>query len=102
MTSSVFAPKSGETFNISATSTSASVTMTAIAAGADNLRIYNAGSGTVFVRMGRGAQTADASNSVPIPAGSVECFFKGGADTVAAVCASGNTATVYFTPGEGA
>jgi hypothetical protein len=101
MSINVFAPKRGETVNIAATATSASVTLSDSATNSSNMRVYNAGPSTVFLRVGVAAQTASATADMPIPAGGVENFYKGKADTVAAVCASGGTATVYLTPGEG-
>jgi hypothetical protein len=46
------------------------------------------------------AATAPTAN-MAIPAGVVEMFRKGAADTVAAICGAGGTATVYLTPGVG-
>jgi len=102
MTYDVFQQKIGKTTSISATSTSASVTLDSVGAAAENLRVFNAGPNTVFITWGVGSATATTTTNLPIPAGGVENFFKGpGADTVAAICASTQTATVYFTPGEG-
>ena len=71
-----------------------------IANNKSNLRVYNAGPNTAFVRFGSGAQTAVASDT-PIPAGLVENFFVEDSDNVAAICAATQTALVYFTPGNG-
>jgi hypothetical protein len=38
---------------------------------------------------------------MPIPVGSTELFTKGSAPNVAAICDAGNTAVLFFTPGEG-
>ena len=94
-----FSPNPGSTVSIAATTASASV---AVATGQDKasaVRVYNAGPSGVRVRWGVGAQTAVAGD-VLVPAGAVEVFSKGGADTIAAKCDSG-TATVEFTTGEG-
>jgi hypothetical protein len=101
MTMDVFSPKRGETVNIAATSSAASVTLSDAGKSSSNVRIYNAGPNIAFIRIGVGAQTADVTNSMPIPSGAVESFYKGQADTISAVCATGETAKVYFTPGEG-
>lgn len=90
-----------ETKTIAATSTSGSATFTAgTSATAKQCRVVNLGSSTAFIRFTTGASTA-VTTDMPIPTGAVEVFNKGGADTVSAVCASGTTATLYFTTGEG-
>ena len=109
-----FGPNFSKTKSISATSTSASVTLDATdvnytptwpnacpTGGHTAIRIVNAGPNTVFIRYGVGAQTAVATD-MPVLAGTVELFCKAGAaDTVAAICAATQTATVYITCGEG-
>ena len=109
-----FTPSLGVTKTISATSTSSSVTLDAVdvAATPSNpgagpwgghtvMRVVNAGPNTAFIRWGVGAQTAVATD-MPILAGAIEVFTKAGAvDTVAAICASTQTATVYVTCGQG-
>jgi hypothetical protein len=97
----VFYPAGNNTVNIAATATTSSVSLTnPIAANSPDVRIYNAGPNTVFVRWGIGAQTALATD-MPIPAGAIENFYKAQSDTFAAICAATQTATVYFTPGTG-
>lgn len=95
--SDLFQPMPGKSTSISATGTTASAT---VPAEAPQLRVFNLGPSTIFVRWGVGAQTAVATD-MAIPAGVVEMFHKGNADTVAAICGSGGTATVYLTPGVG-
>jgi hypothetical protein len=91
----------GPTISVAATAASASASYTeVIAEGAANIRVYNAGPNTAFVRFGFGAQTAVLTDT-PVPAGVIENFFVGAADTCAAICAATQTATVYFTPGNG-
>lgn len=98
----VFNPSGNNTVNIASTSTSGSVTLKdPIAGNSPNVQIYNAGPNLAFARWGVGAQTAVAATDVPIPAGAVVNFYKGAADTFAAICAAAQTATVYFTPGTG-
>ncbi len=91
-----FQPMPGKSTSISASASTASA---AVDNTAPQLRIYNAGAATVFIRWGIGAQTA-VTTDMAIPAGVVEVFSKGAADTVAAITASGS-ATVYLTPGVG-
>lgn len=91
----------GSTASISVTSTSASTTLDPCNALTNQvIRIYNVGPNTAFLRWGNGSQTA-VTTDTPIPMGAIENFFKGSSDTIAAVCASGQTATVYVTPGNG-
>jgi len=97
-----FNPSGNNTVSISGSSTSGSATLTnPIAGNSPNVRIYNAGPNTAFVRWGIGTQTAIAATDIPIPAGAIENFFKGQSDTFAAICAATQTATIYFTPGSG-
>ena len=92
----------GNSHTISATSTSASVTIpTQDAASSENVCVYNAGPSDTFIAIGTASATAVVTTSAPVPAGSVLNFYKGPHDTFAAVCNSGLTATVYFTPGNG-
>jgi hypothetical protein len=100
-----FTPINGAGVALSATTTSASTTFVAgTPAGtntvqATDVMIYNSGTTLGFCRWGVGAQTAVAAD-VPIPAGTVQVFFKATADTVACIMSSG-TATIYVMPGNG-
>lgn len=103
-----FAPDFAKTKSISATSTTASATLDALdvnsstnIGGFSVMRVVNVGPNTAFIRWGVGAQTA-LTTDMPVLAGTVETFTKGNStDTVAAICASGQTATIYVTCGEG-
>lgn len=109
-----FTPTLGKAKTISATSTSSSVTLDAVdvsstptpassgpSGGHSVLRITNAGPNAARVRWGVGAQTAIATDMLVL-AGNTEVFSKAGdADTVAAICASGQTASIDITCGEG-
>ena len=88
----------GATASISATSTSGSASVTAAN---NSVRVVNLGPNKAFIRWGVGAQTAVASTDMPVHNGATEIFDKGRADTLAAICASGETATLYLTSGEG-
>lgn len=93
-----FSPNS-PTLRVAATATSAGG---AISQDSNQLRIYNLGPNKVFVRWGSGAQTA-LTTDLPIPPGGVEVFTVGtGRTNVAAICDASETATVFFTTGEGA
>lgn len=121
MTSPVaFGPNFSKTKTISATATTSSVTLDATdvsstpsagsatpafiggpSGGHSVMRIVNAGPNTAFIRWGVGAQTALATD-MPILAGAIEVFSKAAdVDTVAAICAASQTATIYITCGEG-
>jgi hypothetical protein len=93
----LFQPMPGKSTSIAATATTASADVPAEAA---SLRVFNLGPSTIFVRWGVGAQTA-VTTDMAIPAGVVEMFHKGAANTVAAICGAGGTATIYLTPGVG-
>jgi len=108
------APNFSKTKSISATASTASATLDGTdvsstptpanagpSGGKSVMRIVNAGPNTAFIRYGVGAQTA-VTTDMPILAGTSELFSKGGdVDTVAAICASAQTATIYITCGEG-
>lgn len=92
-----FAPR-WQSQSISVTTTTASATLTKPLTRV--LRLYNAGSATVFVRVTEGASSAVVTD-MPIPSGGIETFTKLiTQDTVSAIAASG-TATLYITQGEG-
>jgi hypothetical protein len=95
--SNIFQPMPSKSTTIAATGTTASAT---VPAEAPSLRIFNLGPSTIFIRWGVGTQTS-VTTDMAIPAGVVEMFHKGRADTVAAICGAGGTSTVYLTPGAG-
>lgn len=88
-----------ETKTISATTTSSSQTFSATGAAATQVRVYNAGSVTAFIRWSLTSATA-VTTDMPIAPGTIELFNKGLNDTVAAITAAG-AATLYVTAGEG-
>lgn len=96
MTLKTFAPNGSATVSIAATTTSASVTLDQFS---NVVRVVNAGTDTVFIKFGKGATTATATD-MPVLASATETFTKGDNTTVAARAAT-TTATVYFTNGEG-
>jgi hypothetical protein len=115
-----FAPTFGKAKTISATSTSSSVTLDALdvsstpsvgsatpafvggpSGGHSVIRVVNAGPNAVRIRWGVGAQTAIATDMLVL-AGNTELFSKAGdVDTVAAICAATQTASVDISCGEG-
>jgi hypothetical protein len=71
-----------------------------------SVRIYNAGSATIFFKAGPASVEATTSDT-PIPSGAIEVFnltpmvdTAGGCSHIAAITAS-STATAYFTVGSG-
>jgi len=95
-----FSPDFTNTQTLAATATSANAALNAVDGNMNVLRVANAGPNTVFIRWGATAQTA-VTTDMPILAGTVEVFSKGAATNVAAICAAGQTATLYLTCGEG-
>jgi hypothetical protein len=102
-----FIPNMGGTQTIAATTTSASVTLTATDLQNTDLNLFNLGTGLVFCRWGNGAQTAVLTD-MPVPVGASRTFSKfpvvnpGQGVTQAVACITGSgTATVYVTTGVG-
>jgi hypothetical protein len=91
----------GDTVNLSVSSSSARVQITASSSGSSNVRIHNKGTVGLFVTFGGSSVTATTAAGIPIPVGAIEIFGLGNYDYVAAITASG-TATLYATPGQGA
>lgn len=98
----------GNTVQIAATSTSGNVAISAarpkVAELPGTMRVYNAGPNLVWIAQGAtSALTASGTTDLPVPAGNTEVFeMLGDTVFVAAICAAVQTATVYFTPGQGA
>lgn len=93
------------TTTISATQANASTLLTTNAVGAPACACYmitNAGPNTVFHTVTTGNGTAAVATSTPVLAGAIMIFSTAvGADTINTICNTGQTATVYVTPGEG-
>ena len=95
-----FTPSAAGTKTVAATTTSSTTQLNQADVGCSALMITNAGTGTAFVLIGKGAQTALIAGSVPILAGQTMVFDKPiDADNVGVISAS--TSTVYIVPGEG-
>ena len=89
------------TVNIVAATSTANVALGNTAGDAIDVRIFNAGSATVFVNFGGSSATAVLATSTPIPAGGVEIFSLGPSVTYVAAIVASSTHTIYFTPGMG-
>lgn len=92
------------TVTVSATSTTSATAFnpaSGSASGNSAARVYNAGPETVFIEFGDSSVVAVATTGMPVPAGAVEVFTTNRRAYIACICASGKTATVYVTRGEG-
>jgi hypothetical protein len=76
-----------------------SAEVTTLSASDNIVRIYNGGTGVVFIRWGTTAQTAVATDMAIAP-GAVEVFTKNNATRLAAIASSGS-GTLYITTGNG-
>lgn len=103
-----FQPTMGNTVSLSASSVSSRVLLGGQPSPAGQrfqVRIYNGGPDTAFIRFGDSTVTA-ATMDVPVPSGAIEVMSLTVPDNVttgaymAAITASG-TATLYFTTGVG-
>ena len=95
-----FSPQATGTIVISATQTAASTAFTTNAA--SSYMITNGGANTVFHTVTKAAATASVTTSTPVLAGAIMIFsMPEDAAFVNTICASGQSATVYVTPGEG-
>jgi hypothetical protein len=92
----VFTPSPGGSTTIGVTTSTASKT---IQSQPRQVRLYNSGDVAVFVRWGKGAQSA-VTTDMAIAPGATEAFTKEDADTIAAITESGS-ATLYITCGTG-
>lgn len=92
-----FAPNGADTVQLSASAASASVPVDPFS---NVVRVLNTGPNLAYIRFGA-AGVASTTARLPLPVGAAELFTKGNAAYVAAICDSGNTATLFFTAGEG-
>lgn len=97
--------QTGNTVSIAATVASGVVAISAPRANnpeiPGSMRVYNAGPDMAYIRQGPSATVA-TSVDLPVPAGNTEIFqMLGDTAQVAAICPT-STATIYFTPGQGA
>lgn len=99
----LFAPTGDDTANINVSSSTQRVKLGDIN-GRVQVRFYNAGTATVWIKFGDVTVTADTTNDIPIAPGLTGGFtvppVVGGSLYVAAI-AAGATGLIYFTPGTG-
>lgn len=95
-----FKPGQSATVSISCTTTTARAAITGAPGAEFQVRLYNAGSATVFVARGGSAVDATTS-SMPLPAGAIEVITCEAAVTHVAAITSSGTATLYITTGSG-
>jgi hypothetical protein len=105
MTMNPFHPTSGGTVSLSATSTTGAVALALVPGGQFQIRYYNKGPNTVFVKRGTSTVTA-ALTDYPLPSGIVEVVTvnnpdAGGVTHIAGICAATETATLYISIGSG-
>ena len=91
----MFSPSSGSTQTVAVGATSASVS---IDPQDTVLQLLNVGTAVVFIRMGRGAQTATVTDYPVLNGAVTEIAAFSGADTVAVISAAGGE-TLYVTTG---
>lgn len=84
---------------ISATSTAAA-TQLAVSP-CINVRVYNAGTGLVFIAFGPSTVAPALSTAVPVASGASVILGTSRQSYVGTICPTGATATVYVTSGEG-
>ncbi len=89
--------KSGPSVALSVTDAGQSTTL---AYNTDQARVYNEGPNDVRFTFGKGAQTVD-DQSILLPAGLVEVYTINDANTFAAKCKTGETATIHIVGGQG-
>lgn len=87
------------TVTLAATATTGRVQIQAAVGGTQNVRVYNAGTGAVFVNCGDVTVVATVAAGLPIAPGTVEII--GCNQTHIAGITSTGTATLYVTPGTG-
>lgn len=97
MTIKTFAPSGLDTVQLAATASTGSV---AIDRNSNVVRVLNAGPNLAYICFGNGSISATTAK-IPLPVGAAELFTKGAQDHAAAICDTGNTATLFFTAGEG-
>ena len=95
-----FTPLTALTQTVNATSTNTAVSFGLPAQRAQCMRVYNAGPNVAFVNF-VDTPAAVATADMPIAVGFAELFSKGLSGTVNVICAAGETAKVFLTPGQG-
>ena len=105
-----FTPLTGNTIAMSISTSSESDPVSKTTEGIANgsrVRIFNAGPNTVFVNFGESGVTAaipvedTGATGIPIPSGMVEIYEVGALTHIAAICDTGESATIFMTSGDG-
>lgn len=97
-----FSPSPAGTVVLSATSASGTATLAGLTDGP--VAVTNLGPNKAFIRFGGSSVTAVVPGSAgdyPVLAGTTQILDRGSSTTVAAICATGETATLYFSSGQG-
>ncbi len=99
--SKTFTPVTAGTVNIDVSGSSQRVSLALT--NANQVRIYNDGTATVWIDFGDSTITASTTASMPFPAGAVEDVTPPNCGTTlyVAAIAAGATGKIYFTPGTG-
>ncbi len=102
-----FVPNDASTVTISATATNATTALVNPGKGPYQVRLYNSGFKTVFIRFGTSNAVTAALTDIPVPPGALEIItLEGGVPAspithVAAICAATEVTTLYVTTGFG-
>jgi ABC-type uncharacterized transport system permease subunit len=92
----------GATVNLAVSNVTGNVALTAVGdQGGMEVRLYNAGSATVFVNFGISTVAATAAAGMPLPSGAIEIVTVGPLVTHLAAITAASTATLYATSGRG-
>ena len=86
---------------LAVTQTSANVAIPGPEARGLTLLISNVGSAWAYIRTGESGVTADTAAGMPIGPGTTQSLDLSDSTHLAAICATGQTTTLYLTPGEG-
>jgi hypothetical protein len=65
------------------------------------VRVFNAGTGTAYIRFGVSGVTTTVAAGVPVPPGTIEVYSVPEGTTHVATITGTGTASVFFTAGEG-
>lgn len=98
-----FEPMKDATVNIAVSTSSQSILVENFG-GANQIRVMNNATATVWITFGGVSDVAATTNDIPIPSGGVEVFSVGAVaagNVYAAAIAPSGTGSIYFTPGAG-
>jgi hypothetical protein len=100
-----FSPASNATATLAVTATSGNVALPSVPADG-SLKITNAGTKTMFVRLGTANTVAavvpsGSAGDMPVLAGTSVVIDRGNTSWIAAICGGADTTTLYATAGQG-